>query len=208
MCRSSSDSQGKRRCPAQADPAKRAAYNAIRRERYQESKNSARIDPLADQIRLVDEDELFSEDNVDRYSWGECYRLANETYLLAKEKYPSWKFVAVVPDVEGMDSEWVHMSVLTDNNELLDIDGLNNLDEIVYMNNKFLDERWAWNVKEHYKRKTGIDKYDIKPKMVVIEDEAHYQKLIHNQSQGATTDTDAANVAKDLLTWYEQTRSA
>lgn len=211
MCRSSSDSQGKKRCPAQSDPAKRAAYNAVRRERYQNSKNYASLETPLSSIPasfVVNEDELFSEETVDRYSWGECYRLANETYRIAKEKYPDWKLVAVVPDIDGMENEWVHMSVLTDNNELLDIDGLNNLDEIVYMNNKFLDERWSWNLKEHYKRKTGIEKYDMKARMVVIENDAHYENLIKGQSQGATTDADAAETARHLLAWYEQEKQA
>lgn len=209
MCRSSNDPKGKeRRCPAQSDPVKRAAYNAVRRERYKASKNS--VSPAIDVARtiVVDEDELFSEETVDRYSGGECYRLANETYRIAKEKYPDWKFVAVVPDIDGMEEQWVHMSVLTENNELLDIDGLNNLDEIVHMNNKFLDERWSWNLREHYKYKTGIDKYDMKAKMVVIEDDKHYQRLIKGQSQGATTDVDAANTAQHLMAWYEQGKAS
>lgn len=207
MCRSSSDSHGKRRCPSQSNPQKRDAYNALRRERYKAAKNLAK-NGLSGVAFKVDEDELFSEENVDRYSWGECYRLANETYRIAKEKYPSWKFVAVVPDIEGVDDLWVHMSVLTDNNELLDIDGLNNLDEVVYMNNKFLDERWSWNLKEAYKRRTGIDKHDMKARMVVIEDDAHYQSLIKGQGEGATTDQDAADMAKNLFAWYEQKRQA
>lgn len=211
MCRSSKDSHGKKRCPSQSDPAKRSAYNAVRRERYQASKDSTpevNNSPFIQKSFVVDEDELFSEETVDRYSWGECYRLANETYRIAKEKYPDWKLVAVVPDIDGMEGEWVHMSVLTDNNELLDIDGLNNLDEIVYMNNKFLDERWSWNLREHYKRKTGIDKYDMKARMVVIEDDSHYQKLIKGQSQGATSDADAAETAQHLMAWYEQEKRA
>lgn len=204
MCRSSSHPQGKRRCPAQSDPAKRSAYNAVRRERYKNSKNLITETSDSSVATLVNEDELFSEETVDRYSGGECYRLANETYRLAKEKYPDWKFVAVVPDVEGMEDRWVHMSVLTDNNEFLDIDGLNKADEIVYAKNTFLDERWAWDAKESYKRKTGIDKYDMKAKIVVIEDESHYQSLIQGQGQGATTDADAAVIAGQLLAWYEQ----
>lgn len=204
MCRSSSHPQGKRRCPAQSDPAKRSAYNAVRRERSKNSKNLITETSDSSVATLVNEDELFSEETVDRYSGGECYRLANETYRLAKEKYPDWKFVAVVPDVEGMEDRWVHMSVLTDNNEFLDIDGLNKADEIVYAKNTFLDERWAWDAKESYKRKTGIDKYDMKAKIVVIEDESHYQSLIQGQGQGATTDADAAVIAGQLLAWYEQ----
>jgi hypothetical protein len=207
MCRSSSDPKGKKRCGSKSDPAKRAAYNAVRRERYKASKNSASLNTVTGQTIIINEDELFSEEIVDRYSGGECYRLANETYRIAKVKYPEWKFVAVVPDIDGMEDEWVHMSVLTDNNELLDIDGLNNLDEIVYGNNKFLDERWSWYLKEHYKHKTGIDKYDMKAKMVVIEDEAHYQKLIKGQGEGATTDADATETAQRLMTWYEQEKA-
>lgn len=200
MCRSDNDPEGKKRCPSKSDPVKRAAYNTVRRERYKAARNSIR--PQAE--ITVNEDELFSAETVDRYSGGECYRLANETYRIAKEKYPNWKFVAIVPDIEGMEGEWVHMSVLTDNNELLDIDGLNNLEEIVYMNNKFLDERWSWNLRELYKDKTGIDKYDMKAKMVVIEDEAHYQKLIKGQGEGATSDAEAAEIAQHLMAWYEQ----
>lgn len=208
MCRSSSDPRGKKRCDSQSDPVKRAAYNAVRRERSKTAKGSALPQSDTSKRIRVDEDVLFSEETVDRYSGGECYRLANETYRIAKEKYPNWKFVAVVPDIEGMEDQWVHMSVLTDNNELLDIDGLNNLDEIVYMKNKFLDERWSWNLREHYKYKTGIDKRDMKAKMVVIEDDAHYQKLIKGQSQGATSDADAAETAQHLVTWYEQEKTS
>ena len=208
MCRSISDPEGKKRCPSKSDPLKRAAYNAVRRDRYKASKNSGAAELNLSKAIVIDEDELFSEETVDRYSGGECYRLANETYRIAKEKYPNWKFVAVVPDIEGMEGDWVHMSVLTDNNELLDIDGLNGLDEIVYMNNKFLDERWSWNLRELYKDRTGTDKYDMKAKMVVIEDEAHYQKLIKGQGEGATSDADAAEVAQHLMAWYEQEKAS
>lgn len=210
MCRSSSHSQGKRRCPAQSDPVKRAAYNAVRRERYQQ-KNATQGKASISETTIpfvVNEDELFSEETVDRYSGGECYRLAHEVYRIVKDKHPDWKFVAIVPDVEGMEDRWVHMSVLTDKNEFLDIDGLNKADEIVYANNTFLDERWAWDAKESYKRKTGIDKYDMKAKIVLIEDEAHYQSLIQGQGQGATTDSDAAETARHLFAWYEQETSA
>lgn len=206
MCRSKGHSQGKRRCPSQSDPAKKAAYNAVRRERYQQNKASQAqsLTNVSPDVFIVDEDELFSEETVDRYSGGECYRLAHEVYRIVKDKHPDWKFVAIVPDVEGMEDRWVHMSVVTDNNEFLDIDGLNKADEIVYANNTFLDERWAWEAKESYKRKTGINKYDMKAKMVIIEDESHYQSLIKGQGQGATTDADAAETARHLFAWYEQ----
>lgn len=209
MCRSAGHSQSKRRCPSQSDPLKRSKYNAVRRERYQQRKEaSASVSSSGVSTPFaVNEDELFSEENIDRYSGGECYRLAHETYRLAKEKYPTWKFVAIVPDVEGFDDEWAHMSVLTDNNEFLDIDGLNKSDKIEYMNNDFLQERWGWYVKEHYQRKTGVKTYDMKAKLVTIKDEDHYQDLIGGQSEGATTDEDAAETARHLFAWYEQQNS-
>lgn len=205
MCRSANNPQGKRRCPAQSDPAKKAAYNARRRQRYQELKGASAPEfSSTPDFAYMSEDELFSEENVDMYMNGECYRLANSLYALGRaEGYP-WKFVSIVPDSEGMEGQWVHMAVLTEKNELLDMDGLNNLNEIVYANQNFLEERWDYEVQSMHARKTGEKDYSVKAKMVAIENDAQYQKMIKGQGQGYVTDDMAADFAKHLFAWYQQ----
>lgn len=205
MCRSSNHPQGKRRCPAQSDPVKKVAYNARRRQRYQENKvASMQVSTEAPAFIPMGEDELFSEENVDMYMNGECYRLANSLYALGRAEGLPWKFVSIVPDVHGMEGQWVHMAILTEKNELLDMDGLNNLDEIVYANQNFLEERWDYEVQSMYSRKTGEKDYSVKAKMVPIEDDAHYQRLIKGQGQGYVTDEMAADFAKHLFAWYQK----
>lgn len=202
MCRSSKHPQGKRRCPAQSNPAKRAASNARRRERYHALKNSHSNESTV--FIPMSEDELFSEENYDFYMNGECYRLAHSLYTLGKEKGHDWKLVYITADIPDMERSWVHMSILTEKNELLDMDGLNNAHEIVYAKNSFLEERWGFDVQDLCRRKTGQANYDAKPKMIVIDTDEHYQSLIKGQGQGYITDQHANDFSKHLMAWYEK----
>ena len=106
-----------------------------------------------------------------------------------------------------MEHAWVHMSVLTPEGELLDIDGLNRLDD-QFGNEDYVDARWGYSVQEQHRMWSHADDcdYRIKPKMHEVESAAHFAVLTDDQSASIHPDAEVTRVAQQLFDWYSEKR--